>query len=264
MIGAIIGDIVGSRFEFKNHLSTDFEMFTKECTYTDDTVMTCAVADLLLHSKRFNQTAARVYLQKYGRAYPKAGYGNKFSEWIYSEFPQPYNSCGNGAAMRISPVAWAAESEYEVQDMSYKVTAVTHNHPEGIAGAKVVAMCIYMAREGINKWEILEYARKEYGMDKKFFYTCEEWREENDGKHGMEICQVSVPQALACFREGKNFEEVIRNSIAIGGDSDTVATIAGSIAEAYYGVPEWMEKEAYKYLPEELKQLVCKFENKYY
>lgn len=263
MIGAIIGDIVGSRFEFKNHLSTDFELFTDECSYTDDTVMTCAVADLVMHNRKFQPKVASVYLQKYGQMYPKAGYGTMFSQWLYSNNPQPYNSCGNGSAMRISPVGWVARNEAEVVDLSNKVTEVTHNHPEGMAGARVIAMCIYMARIGMNKWEILEYARKEYGMDHKFFYTCEEWQEENDGKHGMEICQVTVPQALACFREGKHFEEVIRNAVAIGGDTDTIAAIAGSIAEAYYGVPDWMVEKAYEYLPEHLKTLTTEFENKY-
>lgn len=263
MIGAIIGDIAGSRFEFNNHLSTDFEMFTKDCTYTDDTVMTCAIADLLLYNPHFTQKEAVVYFQQYGRAYPRAGYGNMFSLWIYSDDPQPYNSCGNGSAMRISPVGWVAKNKFEVADMSYNATCITHNHPEGLAGARTVAMCIYLARKGVNKWEILEYARKEYGMDNKFFYTCEEWQEETDGEHGMEICQITVPQALACFREGRCFEDVIRNAVAIGGDTDTVAAIAGSIAEAYYDVPDWMVKKAYEYLPDQLKQVVVKFENKY-
>ena len=237
MKGAILGDIVGSRFEFNNIHSKDFRFLTENCCFTDDTVMTCAVAQAILdcdgdYSNLSEKTVSA--MQRIGRCYPNAGYGRKFIEWMFSDDPQPYNSCGNGSAMRISPVGFAAESIEQAKEMSAAVTRVSHNHPEGMRGAEATAVAIVLARQGKNKDEIRQYIEENYGYD--FSTSVAEYRAQSFG-HGKEICQVSVPQAFVCFFEGKDYIDVIRNCISIGGDSDTIAAIAGGIAEAYYGVP---------------------------
>ena len=237
MKGAILGDIVGSRFEFDNNLSKDFRFLTKNCSFTDDTVMTCAVAQAILdcngdYSDLSEKTVAA--MQRIGRRYPYCGYGRKFIEWMFTDGPQPYNSFGNGAAMRISPVGFAAESIEQAKEMSAAVTRVSHNHPEGMKGAEATAVAIVLARQGKSKDEIKSYIEENYSYD--FSTTVEEYRQQCGG-HGKEICQVSVPQAFVCFFEGRDYVDVIRNCISIGGDSDTIAAIAGGIAEAYYGVP---------------------------
>lgn len=261
MIGAIIGDIVGSRYEFRNHLSKDFELFTDECAFTDDTVMTCAVADALMQRGERDDDAALSRqtvesMQRIGRMYPDCGYGARFIHWMFSENPQPYNSCGNGSAMRVSAVGFLAQSEDEVKRLSHAVTAVTHDHPEGIKGAECTAMCIFLARQGKSREEIRRFVEENYyTLDK----SCEDWRREMNGMHGREICQISVPQALECFFESTDFEDCIRNCISIGGDSDTIAAIAGGIAEAFYGVPEELVEKAKTYLPAPLLDVVERF-----
>lgn len=256
MIGAIIGDIVGSRFEFRNHLSKDFEFFSDECRFTDDTVMTCAIAQALMDSKPdysdlSDQAVAA--MRRIGRHYRYCGYGTRFIPWLFSENPQPYNSCGNGSAMRISAVGFAAKDVDEAKKLSEAVTCVTHNHPEGLKGAEAVAVAIVMARQGKTKEEIRSVMDSYYEI-----LTINEYRKACSG-HGSETCQVSVPQALACFFEGNDHEDVIRNCISIGGDSDTIAAIAGGIAEAYYGVPDEIKENALRYLPKELKDIYVSF-----
>ena len=257
MIGAIIGDIVGSRFEFNNHLSKEFEYLTRSCEFTDDTVMTCAVAQALMDSKEdFSDLPEKTIaaMQRIGRQFPDCGYGAKFIQWMFSDNPQPYNSCGNGSAMRISPVGFAAHDVEEAKKLSAAVTGVTHNHPQGMKGAEATAVAIVMARQGMSKKEIRnameEYYDLSVGVDK--YRTL--WQ-----GHGREICQESVPQALVCFFEGESYEDVIRNCISIGGDSDTIAAIAGGIAEAYYGVPDEYQIKAERYLPAMLIQIVLDF-----
>ena len=257
MIGAIIGDIVGSRFEFENHLSKQFEFFHPSCEFTDDTVMTCAVAQALMDSKPdysdLSEKAVEA-MQRIGRLFPYCGYGDRFIDWMFSDDPQPYNSCGNGSAMRVSPVGFAARDVEEAKKLSAAVTCISHNHPEGMKGAEATAVAIVMARQGKSKNEIRAAMEDYYDLGT----TVEEYRTQWQG-HGREICQVSLPQALACFFEGESFEDVIRNCISIGGDSDTIAAIAGGIAEAYYGVPEEYAKKARRFLDKRLLRVVDEF-----
>ena len=258
MIGAIIGDIVGSRFEFHNHLSKEFEFLTRSCEFTDDTVMTCAVAQALMDSKEdFSDLSEKTIaaMQRIGRQFPNCGYGARFINWMFSDNPQPYNSCGNGSAMRISPVGFAARNVEEAKKLSAAVTRVSHNHPEGMKGADATAVAIVMARSGKSKTEIRAAMEKYYDLS----MTVEDYRTQWQG-HGKEICQVSLPQALACFFEGESYEDVIRNCISIGGDTDTIAAIAGGIAEAYYGVPRKFEDQAKEVLDKRLRKIVVDFD----
>ena len=259
MKGAILGDIIGSRFEFHNHLSKEFELFTDACRFTDDTVMTCAVAQALLdadgnYADLSEKTVAA--LQRIGRLFPNCGYGRKFIGWMFSEDPQPYNSCGNGSAMRISPVGFAARNVEEAKKLSAAVTKISHDHPEGMKGAEAAAVAIVLARQGKTKEEIRTAMEAYYDLS----MTVEQYKNEWKG-HGKEICQISVPQALTCFLEGEDYEDVIRNCIAIGGDSDTIAAIAGGIAEAYFGVPEKYQAMLERYMPGTLMQVVTDFQD---
>ena len=258
MIGAIIGDIVGSRFEFNNYLNKDFTFLTPRCRFTDDSVMTCAVAQALMDSgEAFSDLSEKAIaaMQRIGRQFPNCGYGARFINWMFSDDPQPYNSCGNGSAMRISPVGFAARSIEEAKALSSAVTRVSHDHPEGMKGAEATAVAIMMARQGCSKAEIRAAMEEYYPLDK----TTDWYREHWDG-HGREICQISVPQALVCFFEGESYEDVIRSCISIGGDSDTIAAIAGGIAEAYYGVPEEIKKQLGAYLPPPLMDICDRFQ----
>ena len=236
MLGAILGDIVGSRFEFHNHLSKDFEFIARGCSFTDDTVMTCAVAQALMDGKEdFSDLEEKsvAAMQRIGRQFPHCGYGARFIHWMFTDDPQPYNSYGNGSAIRVSPVGFAAKSVEEAKKLSAAVTCVSHNHPEGMKGAEATAVAIVMARQGKTKDEIRAAMEEYYDLS----MTVDEYRTAWKG-HGCEICQIAVPQALVCFLEGDDYEDVIRNCISIGGDSDTIAAIAGGIAEAFFGVPE--------------------------
>lgn len=258
MIGAIIGDIVGSIYEFNNHKSKEFDLFSKESTFTDDTVMTTAVADFIMcdHGNP-GQSRFISYLHKWYKKYPNESYGVKFGAWIknfdkedYTRW-QPYNSFGNGAAMRISPVGDTMASKKNVEF----ITAVSHNHPEGIKGAQAVASLIEISRKEKNKEKLRNYIEKEFGYD--LGRTVDELRETYQYN---ETCQRTVPEAIICFLESTDFEDAIRNAISIGGDSDTLAAITGSIAEAYYQeIPEWIIKETVKKLPEDIKQVLKDF-----
>lgn len=260
MIGAIIGDIVGSRFEFDNHKSKNFTLFTPECFFTDDTVMTLAVAKALnkyeniTDFEAFKQTLIKS-MHEVGIHYPDSGYGGRFYGWIMNKRTEPYNSYGNGSAMRVSPVGWYAKSLEEAELLAKSTAEVTHNHPEGIKGAVSVAGAIYLARMGHSMDEIKEYVSKFYNVD----FTLDEIRP-NYGFY--ETCQESVPQAFEAFFESDNFEDAIRNAISIGGDSDTIAAIAGSIAEAYYGISGKLKEMAVSYLDERLLKIYNDFNNK--
>ena len=259
MIGAILGDIVGSRFEFHNHLSKNFEFVTRDCTFTDDTVMTCAIAQALMDSAEDfsdleNRTVAA--MQRIGRWFPNCGYGARFIHWMFSNDPKPYNSYGNGSAMRISPVGFVASSIDEARKLSEKVTSVSHNHPEGLKGAEATAVAIVLARQGKTKDEIKTALKAYYDLS----MTVDGYRKEWKG-HGHEICQVTVPQAIVCFLEGKDYEDVIRNCISIGGDSDTIAAIAGGIAEAFFGVPEEYIEQANTILDPRLLNVYYDFQH---
>lgn len=263
MIGAICGDIVGSRFEFDNRKSKFFHFFDEDCCFTDDTVLTCCVAEGLMQSwkkDKFDTLSeiVRDTMLDLGFWYPTCGYGGRFVHWMYGpNVGEPYNSCGNGSAMRISPVGDIARDIEEAKDLSLAVTAISHDHPEGIKGAEAVAVANVMARNGKTKKEIKKYIEdKYYDLSK----SVDAWRNENFG-HGKEICQITVPQAFACFFEGHSYRDVIRNCISIGGDSDTIAAIAGGMAEAYHGVPEKVKRSGMMYLDRELKDIVNRFED---
>ena len=256
MIGAIIGDIVGSRFEWNNIKSKDFDLFSAGCFFTDDSVMTIAVADALIRAKG-NLDILSEYavesMQLIGRPFPDCGYGGSFYHWMYSDNPKPYGSYGNGAAMRVSACGFAAKSLEEAKALSKAVTEVTHNHPEGIKGAEATVVAIYLARSGYSIEEIQQHiSTKYYPMD----FTLDEIR---DTYEFNETCQDTVPQALKAFFESLDFEDAIRNAISIGGDSDTLAAITGGIAEAYYGVPQDIKDKALNYLDEDLLQIVNRF-----
>ena len=247
MIGAIIGDIVGSRFEFHNHRSTEFEFFHPDCTFTDDTVMTVAVADAILNARPFSEM-----LHYYARCYPGRGYGGRFQSWIRSDNPVPYDSFGNGSAMRVSPCAMLARGSRErALSMAASSAICTHNHPEGIKGALAVTDVILMAFEKTDKAVIKRKIEKLYGYDLGF--SIQEIRPHYQFD---ETCQGSVPQAIVAFLESHDFESAIRLAVALGGDSDTIANITGGMAEAYYGVPEEMVAEGMSRLPKEMQDVV--------
>ena len=246
MIGAIAGDIVGSRFEWAYMKSKDFELFpTKKCSFTDDSVMTIAIATALADWKagkgELHDHAIR-RMQEFGRRFPHAGYGGKFGRWLESDDPQPYNSWGNGSAMRVSACGWAANSIEEAVALSDAVTAVTHDHPEGLKGAAATSVCIYLARTGKSKDEIRHYLEDHFY---KIDFTLDEIRP----TYRFDVsCQGSVPQAMASFFESTSFEDAIRNAISLGGDADTIAAIAGGVAGAYYGVPDEIRLQALQHL----------------
>lgn len=261
MFGAIIGDIVGSRFEFHNRKQKDFVLFDRSCTFTDDTVMTLAVAEALLtwdrsaDLKLFQQALVRT-MHEVGQRHPDCGYGGRFLTWMMDGLTEPYGSYGNGSAMRVSPVAWAAGSLEECQALAAAAAAVTHNHPEGIKGAVAVASMIYLARTGHPMEELRAYARQYYPLD----LTLDEIRPDYDFN---ETCQGSVPQALEAFLESTSFEDAIRNAVSIGGDSDTIGAITGSIAESFYGIDEDMKETALSYLTGDLLDIAERFETRF-
>jgi len=266
MIGAIIGDIVGSRFEFNNLKSKDFNLFTDESRATDDSVMTVAVAKAIMETAKHGHglSESSAYdgefctrlgeqtvkaMQDIGRRYPNCGYGGMFSRWIFCNDPEPYFSFGNGAAMRVSPAGFAARTEDEVKALSEAVTKVTHNHPEGLKGAEAAAMAVFLARSGRTKKEIRERLSAYYKLDFSIDGIRETYR-------FNESCQTTVPQAVEAFLESVSFEDAIRTAVSLGGDSDTLAAITGAVAEAYYGVPDAMREKALSYLDGDLR-LIC-------
>lgn len=258
IMGAITGDVVGSRFEFKNFRSKNFDLLTEENEFTDDTIMTIAVLDLIVNNEELSTKKIVDKLKYYGRKYPSS-YGGSFLYWLYSNSYNSYNSFGNGAAMRISPVGWFAKDENQVKEWSEKITEVTHSHLEGIKGAEVVAMCIYYARVGKNKDFIKKYVEQYYNLDFEYEYL------KNNYKFN-ETCQETVPQAIYCFLISNDFEDCLRISISIGGDSDTLAAISCSIAESYYKEDKTMKKifnDVIKYLPKEFVKILKKGEKKW-
>ena len=256
MIGAIVGDVVGSIYEFDNHRSKEFPLFGKGCFATDDSIMTLAIAKAVMHSKPDHSDLGRnavKFMREVGQPYPGCGFGGRFLQWMYTDSPAPYNSFGNGAAMRVSPVAYKAKSLEEVKLMSRIVTVVTHNHPEGIKGAEATAVATFLALHDYDKGEIECYIRENYyPMD----FTIDEIRPTYKFN---ETCQDTVPQAIKAFLESKNFEDAIRIAISVGGDSDTLASITGAIAGAYYGVPMAIEVTAISYLDDVLSEIYRDF-----
>jgi ADP-ribosylglycohydrolase len=246
MFGAIIGDIIGSVYEWNNIKTKDFPLFSERCFFTDDTVMTISKAEGLMNGGSADSFAAA--MKKYGRMYPDAGYGGRFAGWLLSEDTHPYNSWGNGSAMRVSPAAWAFDTLAEVEKYAEISAAVTHNHPEGIKGAKATAAAIFLARKGKTKSEIKDYEESRYGYD--LSRTLDEIRPDY---HFNESCQGTVPEAITAFLESSDFEDALRNAISLGGDSDTLAAITGSIAEAAYGIPDEIKEKALTFLDDHLR-----------
>jgi len=251
MIGAIVGDIVGSIYEFHNLRSKEFEFFTEENFFTDDTVLTIATAEALLNDQDF----ARYYRQ-YTMDYPGRGYGAMFSQWAHASDGKPYRSFGNGSAMRVSPVALAVDSLDEVLNLAEASARVTHNHPEGIKGAQATALAILLARKGSSKAAIQQEIETRF--EYRFNRTIDEIRETN---RFDETCQGTLPVALTCVFKGTSFEDVIRTAVSVGGDTDTICCIAGSIAEMVYGVPDEIATKAFSYLDSDLRAIVRDFDS---
>lgn len=250
LLGAIAGDVIGSVYEFRPCRSTDFDLFLDYSEYTDDTVMTVANADWLLTGD-----SLLGIMQEYGNRYPTAGYGGMFYNWLKSRDPKPYNSWGNGSAMRVSPVGWAFDTLEETLEAAKQSAEVTHNHPEGIKGAQATAACIWMARKGKSKQEIKEYVERVFGYD--LSRTCNEIRP----AYRFDVtCQGSVPESIIAFLESSDYESAIRLTVSLGGDADTMGAITGGIAEAFYGgVPEHIRKEVLKRLPNEFIEVMQRF-----
>lgn len=250
IIGAIIGDIVGSRFEWMNNRSTEFDFLTEVNKFTDDTVMTCAVADWLVNDSNLAEE-----LRTWANKYPKAGYGGKFRDWVFDKNILPaYNSYGNGSAMRVSPVGFYATSFGEALELAKRSAEVTHNHPEGIKGAQAIASAIFFARAGRTKDEIKEIIEEWFGYDLN--------RKLDDIRPVYKFdatCQGSVSEAIIAFLESDDYESAIRLAISIGGDSDTIACMTGGIAAAYYGIPDEIVEKAYRYLKDDVKYSIDVF-----
>lgn len=254
MLGAIAGDIIGSVYEFHNIKTTDFELLPKRCFFTDDTVLTVALAEAILHDRDYVPLMKQYYLK-----YPNAGYGGSFHKWARSKNSAPYNSWGNGAAMRISPVGFAFDTLDDVLRQALKYTEVTHNHPEGIKGAQATASSIFLARKGKQKREIKSYVEKTFGYD--LSRTLDEIR---PVYRFNESCQETVPEAITAFLESDDFEDAMRKAVSLGGDSDTLACITGGIAQAFYGgVPKSIADEVYKKLDDHLRSITLSFMEKY-
>jgi ADP-ribosylglycohydrolase len=290
IIGAVAGDIIGSVYEWHNIKTVDFDLFRHKSRFTDDSVLTLATMDAILNQKNYTE----IY-QQFCRNYPHRGYGGRFRSWIHSENPEPYNSFGNGSAMRVSPVGWYGNSIEEVMTEAKKSAEVTHNHPEGIKGAQAVAAAIFLARNGKSKEEIRSYIIDTFGksnggnsrlklqndgtirvknghddtdpedQDEFLDYRLQRKIDEIRPYYTFDVtCEGSVPAALLCFLESKDFETAIRLAISIGGDSDTIACITGGIAEAYYQkIPDNIIKNVLEILPQELVKVIEDFSMKY-
>jgi ADP-ribosylglycohydrolase len=254
MLGAIVGDIVGSIYEWNNHRSKSFPLFRPTSFFTDDSVLTCALADAIVADTDFGNT-----MRRYGAQYPDAGYGGMFRRWLQDETMGPYGSFGNGAAMRVSPAGWAFPTLQETLTRARAYTELTHNHPEGIKGAETVAGLIWLARHGKTKPELREWIVKHSGYD--LSRTCDEIRPDYQFN---ETCQRTVPEALTAFLESTDFEDAIRLAVSLGGDCDTLTCITGSVAEAFYGgVPAEIEREALERLDPPLRDVVRLFRGRF-
>lgn len=254
MIGAIIGDIVGSRFEFAKQTNQNFTLFTDECGYTDDTICTVAIAEAIMNHRSYKDS-----LHDWCRRYPNpmGGYGARFLAWIESDNPQPTGSCGNGSAMRVSPVGWLFDDYHKVLDEARKSAIVSHDHPEGINGAQCVATLIYWLRTcRITKDEIWSAVKRNFHYT---IPTLSDIYKIGSEDHFDGTCQETVPYAISCFMESHNFEDAIRIAVAAGGDTDTKAAICGSIAEAYYEIPESLIAQAFEYLPHDILSVIEQF-----
>ncbi len=257
MLGAIIGDVIGSLYEFGGIKTKDFELFPTGARLTDDSIMTlavgCACADSVIEDEQDFKASLVYYMRQLGRQYPYAGYGGMFVQWLESDRMPAYNSFGNGSAMRVSPVAWVAASLEETERLAAWSAEVTHNHPEGIKGAQAVAGCVYLAKEGCSKKKIKAY------VEEKYYALTQTLAQIRPGYTFDVSCQGSVPQAIQCFLEAEDFEDAIRNAVSLGGDGDTQAAMAGAIAEAYFGIPDHLADRVFDFFDEEQKEYYLKF-----
>lgn len=256
MLGALIGDIAGSPYEWSNCKSKDFPLLEPRCRMTDDSVMTAAVASAVLMGDLENLDAFRqnviTEMRRLGNQFPGLGYGPRFERWLKAEDPQPYHSLGNGSAMRVSPVAWAAESLSQCLALAKASAEVTHDHPDGIAGACCVAGAVYLARTGADKEAIRDHVTRYYPLN----FTLDEIRE----AYQFDVsCAGSVPQAMEAFLEAEDFEDAIRGAVSIGGDSDTIACMAGAVAAAFYGIPRDIREAALPFLEGEVRNIFDRF-----
>ena len=256
MLGAITGDIVGSPYEYRGELieADEFPLFAVYSEFTDDTVMTVAIAEALMKGGGNREETRSLFIaemRKFGRFYPNAGYGAMFADWLCREDEEPYGSFGNGSAMRVSPVAWYFDDLRTVEEFAELSASVTHDHPEGIKGAKAVAAAIFLARTGKTKEEIRTYIEERFGYD--LDHEVEEFQRM---ARITSSCQVTVPEAIVAFLEGNSFEDVIRKAVSIGGDTDTLAAMAGSIAEAFYSIDEEIREETMSRLSPDLRSVV--------
>ena len=264
MYGALLGDMIGAPYEFdRGDKTKEFPLFSADSTYTDDSVMTVAVAEALLDARdqgvENDEAAVKKLLvdsmRRWGRKYPYAGYGTRFSSWLEEDDMGPYGSYGNGSAMRVSPAGWLYDDLDTTRRIAAWTAGVTHNHPEGIKGAEATASAIFMARNNADKNEIRDYIIREFGYD--LSRTCDEIR---PGYHHVESCQKTVPEAVTAFLEGNDFEDVIRTAVSLGGDCDTLTCIAGSIAEAFYGVPIGLMAECQSRVEEDMRAVLERFD----
>ena len=250
MIGAIAGDIIGSVYEARPIKSKDFPLFDPRCTFTDDSVLTIAVALAILTGRPYRDTVLEI-----GRSYPHAGYGGSFIRWLMSDNPRPYNSWGNGAAMRVSPVGFAFDTVEEVLEQARQTAVISHNHPEGVKGAQATALAVFLARRDHSKEEIREH------IGERFRYDLRRSVDEIRPGYSFRIsCQETVPEAIVAFLDSVSYEDAVRNAISLGGDSDTLACITGGVAEAYYGrVPETIRTKVRERLPSPLWKITEAF-----
>ena len=254
MLGVIAGDVIGSRYEWDPIKTTDFPLFHPLCRFTDDTVLTVATASAILNGTTFDE----VYLD-FGRRYPRAGYGGNFHRWLAERNPQPYNSFGNGSAMRVAPVGWACADEASVLREAERSAAVTHNHPEGVKGAQATALAVFLARRAASKADIREAITSRFGYDLN--RTTDQIRPE----YRFDVtCQGSVPEAIIAFLESTDYEHAVRLAISLGGDSDTLGAITGGIAHAFYGhVPDAIAQPVRERLPDEFLDILDDFERRF-
>ena len=254
MLGAIVGDIIGSVYEFQNTDSMDLEMFTQWSTFTDDSVMTLAIAKWLMEDEEHTRQHLIRCMQALGRRYPRAGYGGDFAWWLRQENPQPYNSWGNGAGMRVSPVGLYAKTLDEALELAKITASVSHNHPEGIKGAQAIAASVFLCKEGKSKQEIMDYVENSFG------YNLHRTIAEIRPRYGFDVsCQGSVPESIIAFLEGNSFEEVIRLAISLGGDSDTIGCMAGAIAACMYPIPDEIVSFCNRILTDDLREINNQF-----
>lgn len=261
MYGAILGDIIGSPYEFdRGEKTKDFPLFSEGSEFTDDSILTLAVAEALMDvtaedaDEKIRERIAFL-MRFHGKRYPNAGWGFRFGRWLRSYHPKPYFSCGNGSAMRVSAAGWLYDDLDTVRRMARLSADVTHDHPEGIKGAEATACAIFLARTGSTKAEIKDFIETIFDYD--LSRTCDQIR---PGYHHVETCQETVPEAITAFLEGDSFEDVIRTAVSLGGDCDTLTCIAGSMAEAFYGVPEDLKQKAREYLTPDLRKILDRFD----